>query len=47
MMPRHLTGVLSTYVSTAGRWHGRTFTCSLYGVLYLCERGYAGIRGET
>ena len=23
------------------------FTYTLYGVLYQCERGYAGIRGET
>ena len=47
MMIRHLTGVLSKYVSTGVHTFGRTFTLAMYGVLYQCDSGYGGIRGET
>ena len=41
-------GVLRKCVSTCVRAHGRTFTLTMYGVLYQCDTGYsAGVRGET
>ena len=39
--------LLSKCVSTGFQTYGRTFTLAMYGVLYQCDSGYAGIRGET
>ena len=47
MMIRHLTGVLSKYVSTGVHTLGRTFTLAMYGVSYQCDSGYVVIRGEN
>ena len=47
MMTRHLRGVLSECVRTGVHTFGRIFTLAIYGVLYQCDSGYVGIRGET
>ena len=43
--PRPL--MLSKCVCTGVHTFGRTFTLAMYGVLYQCDSGYVGIRGET
>ena len=42
-----LDPVLTKYVSTGVHTFGRTFTLPMYGVLYQCDSGYAGMRGGT